>query len=96
MVPRPEIKEKAKLIDIVIEIIDARIPKSSKIIDTEEFTIAAKLNSDSAVLVISPSEFINYRSVNVTSNFKPVIYLSSSVKISGGEGTISNPYELFL
>ena len=32
-----EIREKAKLIDIVIEIIDARIPKSSKIIDTDEF-----------------------------------------------------------
>ena len=32
-----EIKERIKLIDIVIEIIDARIPKSSKIVDTEEY-----------------------------------------------------------
>lgn len=32
-----EIKEKSKLIDIIIEIIDARIPKSSKIVDTDEF-----------------------------------------------------------
>ena len=54
-------------------------------------------DSDLAFYVISSGCVYNDRNVNsVQLAARPVLYLSSSVKITGGEGTSSSPYQLSL
>ena len=43
---------------------------------------------------IQSSGAINSNSVNTADNYRPALYLKSNVKIIGGEGTQTNPYEL--
>ena len=67
--------------------------------DSENYQWTLTPISDSSIYVflVNRYGYVNYRTCYNTSNVaSPALYLSSNVKISGGEGTKENPYTLSL
>ncbi len=61
---------------------------------TDEWTISRNSSVASNVFGVSNSGFVSYSNVSNTNAVRPSFYLESSVGISGGTGTASDPYRL--
>ena len=59
-----------------------------------QWLLAPRTEYSSAVRNVIRSGYVLYSNAVNTYGARPVIYLSSSVKITGGNGTLSSPYEL--
>ena len=61
---------------------------------TDEWTISRNSSVASNVFGVSNSGFVSYSNVSNTNAVRPSFYLESSIGISGGTGTASDPYRL--
>ena len=61
---------------------------------TDEWTISRNSSVASNVFGVSNSGFVSYSNVTNTNAVRPSFYLESSVEISSGTGTSTNPFVL--
>ena len=61
-----------------------------------QWTLTPFSSSSGSVFYVSSSGVVSAYSAHSSRVVSPAIYLSSNVKISGGEGTENSPYELSL
>ena len=61
-----------------------------------QWTLSPWPSNDTSVFYVSYIGGLRYSSANYLRVLYPALYLSSTVKISGGEGTSDNPYTLIL
>ena len=61
-----------------------------------QWTLTSHSDTSSVVFDVSSNGSVSYSNANFSRAVSPALYLNSNVKISGGEGTESSPYELSL
>ena len=61
-----------------------------------QWTLTPSSSYSNNVVRVSSYGFVNYNNASSSYGVSPALYLSSNVKISGGEGTESSPYTLSL
>lgn len=59
-----------------------------------QWTVTPRSSSSSSVFSVTISGFVSTNSVTVSYASRPVLYLSSTVEITGGTGTSEDPYTL--
>ena len=59
-----------------------------------EWTITPRGNSDTSAFGVSNAGGVNYNYSNVGNGLRPTFYLKSSVYVTGGDGSFSNPYTI--
>ena len=61
-----------------------------------QWTITPDSSTSNLVFIVGSSGFVDDSNASYSRAVSPTLYLSSNVKISGGEGTESSPYQLSL
>ena len=61
-----------------------------------EWTNSPNSGSSSHVFYVGSNAYLNHTNANYGHGVRPVLYLKSNVYVTGGDGSINNPYQLSL